>query len=191
MGDLGLIGDHAAGEIWLCRCQLCFLWAGRARNRAGRLRLPLHELRAVLAGHVPDLCLWRREPAPEISAEAGIGEWVGCFGLTEPDAGSDPGGMITRAEKMAGRLPAERRQDVDLERADRRRVRGVGEIGRARRPDPRLHAGKGHEGPVRAEDRRQAVAALLDHRRDRDGRCGGARERAAAECLGLKGRSAA
>src|SRR5256885_9997786 len=27
------------------------------------------------------------------------GEWVGCFGLTEPDAGSDPGGMRTRAEK--------------------------------------------------------------------------------------------
>ncbi|MFL5137503.1 MAG: acyl-CoA dehydrogenase [Microvirga sp.] len=30
------------------------------------------------------------------------GEWVGCFGLTEPDAGSDPGGMKTRAEKTAG-----------------------------------------------------------------------------------------
>jgi len=30
------------------------------------------------------------------------GEWVGCFGLTEPDFGSDPGGMITRAERSAG-----------------------------------------------------------------------------------------
>jgi glutaryl-CoA dehydrogenase len=29
------------------------------------------------------------------------GEWVGCFGLTEPDHGSDPGSMITRAEKVA------------------------------------------------------------------------------------------
>ena len=29
------------------------------------------------------------------------GEWVGCFGLTEPDAGSDPGGMKTRAEKTS------------------------------------------------------------------------------------------
>ncbi len=27
------------------------------------------------------------------------GEWVGCFGLTEPDFGSEPGGMRTRAEK--------------------------------------------------------------------------------------------
>jgi glutaryl-CoA dehydrogenase len=30
------------------------------------------------------------------------GELVGCFGLTEPDAGSDPAGMRTRAEKIAG-----------------------------------------------------------------------------------------
>jgi glutaryl-CoA dehydrogenase len=29
------------------------------------------------------------------------GEFIGCFGLTEPDAGSDPGGMTTRAEKVA------------------------------------------------------------------------------------------
>ncbi len=31
------------------------------------------------------------------------GEKVGCFGLTEPDAGSNPGGMLTRAEKKEGR----------------------------------------------------------------------------------------
>ncbi|HSG91669.1 MAG TPA: acyl-CoA dehydrogenase [Pseudomonadales bacterium] len=30
------------------------------------------------------------------------GEWVGCFGLTEPDHGSDPGSMITRAVKVDG-----------------------------------------------------------------------------------------
>lgn len=30
------------------------------------------------------------------------GEWVGCFGLTEPDAGSDPGSMRTKAEKIDG-----------------------------------------------------------------------------------------
>jgi glutaryl-CoA dehydrogenase len=30
------------------------------------------------------------------------GAWVGCFGLTEPDHGSDPGSMITRAKKVAG-----------------------------------------------------------------------------------------
>ncbi|HEV3248535.1 MAG TPA: acyl-CoA dehydrogenase [Beijerinckiaceae bacterium] len=30
------------------------------------------------------------------------GEWVGCFGLTEPEAGSDPGSMRTLAEKTSG-----------------------------------------------------------------------------------------
>ncbi|MEL6426349.1 MAG: acyl-CoA dehydrogenase family protein, partial [Pseudomonadota bacterium] len=30
------------------------------------------------------------------------GTWVGCFGLTEPDHGSDPGGMVTRARPVDG-----------------------------------------------------------------------------------------
>jgi glutaryl-CoA dehydrogenase len=30
------------------------------------------------------------------------GEWIGCFGLTEPDHGSDPGSMVTRARSVPG-----------------------------------------------------------------------------------------
>src|SRR5206468_392671 len=30
------------------------------------------------------------------------GEWIGCFGLTEPNHGSEPGSMVTRAKKVAG-----------------------------------------------------------------------------------------
>ena len=30
------------------------------------------------------------------------GEWIGCFGLTEPNHGSDPGGMVTRARRTKG-----------------------------------------------------------------------------------------
>jgi len=30
------------------------------------------------------------------------GEWIGCFGLTEPNYGSDPGGMVSRAKKVPG-----------------------------------------------------------------------------------------
>jgi len=30
------------------------------------------------------------------------GEWIGCFGLTEPDHGSDPGGLLTRAHAVDG-----------------------------------------------------------------------------------------
>ena len=40
----------------------------------------------------------RRKYLPRLAS----GEWVGCFGLTEPDAGSDPGSMRTRAEKIDG-----------------------------------------------------------------------------------------
>ncbi len=40
----------------------------------------------------------RRRYLPKLAT----GEWVGCFGLTEPDYGSDPGGMVTRAEKVSG-----------------------------------------------------------------------------------------
>jgi glutaryl-CoA dehydrogenase len=40
----------------------------------------------------------RRKYLPKLAT----GEIVGCFGLTEPDYGSDPGSMATRAEKVAG-----------------------------------------------------------------------------------------
>jgi glutaryl-CoA dehydrogenase len=40
----------------------------------------------------------KRKYLPKLAS----GEWIGCFGLTEPDAGSDPGGMRTRAVKTGG-----------------------------------------------------------------------------------------
>jgi glutaryl-CoA dehydrogenase len=40
----------------------------------------------------------RRKYLPKLAS----GEWIGCFGLTEPDAGSDPGGMKTAARKTKG-----------------------------------------------------------------------------------------
>jgi glutaryl-CoA dehydrogenase len=40
----------------------------------------------------------RKKYLPKLAS----GEWVGCFGLTEPDHGSDPGGMKTRARAAAG-----------------------------------------------------------------------------------------
>jgi len=40
----------------------------------------------------------RRKYLPKLAT----GEWVGCFGLTEPDHGSDPGSMTSRAKKVDG-----------------------------------------------------------------------------------------
>ena len=44
----------------------------------------------------------RRRSGGDICRSSPSGEIVGCFGLTEPDYGSDPGSMVTRAEKVAG-----------------------------------------------------------------------------------------
>jgi len=40
----------------------------------------------------------RKKYLPKLAS----GEMIGCFGLTEPDAGSDPGGMLTRAKPVGG-----------------------------------------------------------------------------------------
>jgi glutaryl-CoA dehydrogenase len=40
----------------------------------------------------------RRKYLPKLAT----GEWIGCFGLTEPNHGSDPGSMVTRARKVDG-----------------------------------------------------------------------------------------
>jgi len=40
----------------------------------------------------------RRKYLPKLAS----GEWIGCFGLTEPNHGSDPGSMITRARRVDG-----------------------------------------------------------------------------------------
>jgi len=62
------------------------------------------------------------------------GEWLACFGLTEPDTGSDAANQKTRARKTT-RLGDQRRKDVDLDgqlreaggdlRADRTRSSGT------------------------------------------------------------------
>jgi glutaryl-CoA dehydrogenase len=40
----------------------------------------------------------KRKYLPKLAS----GQWIGCFGMTEPDHGSDPGSMATRAKKTAG-----------------------------------------------------------------------------------------
>ena len=54
------------------------------------------------------------------------GEAVGCFGLTEPDHGSDPGRHEDAGRAQGRRLRAQRHQAVDHQRLHRRRGGGVG-----------------------------------------------------------------
>ena len=113
------------------------------------------------------------------------GELIGCFGLTEPNHGSDPGSMETRAKKCRRRLPFDGLENVDQQLADRRRVRRVGE--ERCRQHPRLHPRKGRKGPVGTRDSRQVRVARVDHRRSRDGRRLRAAENELPNVEGLKG----
>ncbi len=152
--------------LWLRRRELCLLWARRARAGAGRQRLSLDALGAVVIGDAPDPRLRHRGAAPEIPAEAR--HWR-ARRLLRPDRARPRLGCRRHEEpRQEGRwrLRAERQQDVDQQFADRRRHGGVGE-GR-RGPGARLHPRARHEGPDDAEDRGQVLAARVPHRRDRD-----------------------
>ena len=116
------------------------------------------------------------------------GEWVGCFGLTEPDAGSDPGSMRTRAQKTCRAaivLTGTKMWITNSPIADVFVVWAKSDA----------HGGKirgfvlekGMTGLSRAEDQGEAVASRLDHRRDRDGRGRGRRGCAAAQRRGAQG----
>ena len=158
MGELGLIGITLPEEYGCANAS--YVAYGLVAREIERVDSGYRSMNSVQSSLVmyPIYAYGDENQRKKYLPKLATGEWVGCFGLTEPDAGSDPGGMKTRAEKVVRRLQADRQQDVDFERADRRRVRGVGEVGRAQQPDPRLHPRKGHEGPVGAEDRRQAFA---------------------------------
>ena len=87
------------------------------------------------------------------------GTAIGCFGLTEPQFGSNPGGMLTRAVKKGGKLRSERREDVDHQRIDRGRCGGLGQM--RRRKNSRIFSGKRHAGIQSLGCTRKMVAAGL------------------------------
>ncbi len=53
-------------------------------------------------GCVPILKFGNEEQKQRFLPKLATGEWIGCFGLTEPNHGSDPGSMATRARKVDG-----------------------------------------------------------------------------------------
>ncbi len=88
------------------------------------------------------------------------GELIGCFGLTEPDAGSDPGAMTHPRPAQRRRLDPPRPEDVDHQRRDRR---CRGRLGADRRRRPRLPGPEGHQGIHDPGHPQEDVAACLDH----------------------------
>ena len=148
---------------------------GSGRRRA-RLHRVLHHHRGTLArGWLGRASSWPRTPrcapttftrwAATSSGAATFpnwpsGEWIGCWSLTEPEAGSDAAGTRTHAELEDGVLGAQRRQDVHHQRALRRRLRRHGGHRPRRRAARhlRLHHRKGH-ARVSAAARRKTSSA--------------------------------
>ena len=97
------------------------------------------------------------------------GEWIGCFGLTEPNHGSDPGSMITRAKKVDGGYQLSGSKMWITNSPDRRRVRRLGQ-GRRAAQIRGFVLEKGWKGLSAPAIHGKVGPARLDHRRDRDGR---------------------
>ena len=101
--------------------------------------------------------IWRygsEEQKEEWLPRMATGEAIGCFGLTEPDFGSDPGNMRTRARRDGDGLGPRRLEDVDHQRRARRRR---GRLGADGRRHPRL---RGAARDARLLDERHPPQAL-------------------------------
>ncbi|QPQ55711.1 acyl-CoA dehydrogenase [Allosphingosinicella flava] len=102
MGELGLLGatiPHEYGGAGLN--YVAYGLIGRAVERVDSGYRSAMSVQSSLVMH-PIHAYGSEEQRKKYLPKLASGEWVGCFGLTEPDAGSDPGGMRTRAEKIDG-----------------------------------------------------------------------------------------
>ncbi len=106
----------------------------------------------------------RRKYLPKLAT----GEWIGCFGLTEPNHGSDPGSMITRARRIDGGflLKGSKMWISNSPIADVFVVWAKDDGGLIRG----YILEKGMKGLSTPADPRKDGAARLDHRRSGDGR---------------------
>ena len=133
MGELGLLGPTIPEQYGGAGLNYVSLRPDRARGRARRLRLPLDDERADLAGDGADQRVRHRGAEAEVPAEA---RHRRVDRLLRPDRAEPrlrPRQHDHAREEGAGRLQLDRRQDVDHQLADRRRVRGLGQGRRGRR----------------------------------------------------------
>lgn len=102
MGELGLLGATIAPEYGGAGLNyVSYGLIARAVERVDSGYRSAMSVQSSLVMH-PINAYGTEEQKRKYLPKLASGEWVGCFGLTEPDAGSDPGGMRTRAEKIDG-----------------------------------------------------------------------------------------
>ena len=102
MGELGLLGPtipEAYGGSGLN--YVCYGLIAREVERGASCYRSMMSVQSSLV-MVPINEFGNEATKQKYLPKRASGEWVGCFGLTEPNHGSDPGSMITRAKKVEG-----------------------------------------------------------------------------------------
>jgi glutaryl-CoA dehydrogenase len=101
MGALGMLGSTIDGYGCAGLNYVCYGLAAReveAIDSGYRSAMSVQSSLVMHPIHAYGTEAQREKYLPKLAT----GEWIGCFGLTEPDHGSDPGGMKTRAKKVDG-----------------------------------------------------------------------------------------
>ena len=99
MGDLGLLGSTIPEQYG--GAGLSYVCYGLVAREVERVDSGYRSAMSVQSSLVmyPIFEYGSEAQRAKYLPKLATGEWVGCFGLTEPDHGSDPGGMKTRARK--------------------------------------------------------------------------------------------
>jgi len=102
MGELGLLGVTLPEEYGCAGAS--YVSYGVVAREIERVDSGYRSMMSVQSSLVmyPIYAYGSEEQRQKYLPKLATGEFVGCFGLTEPDAGSDPAGMRTRAEKIDG-----------------------------------------------------------------------------------------
>jgi glutaryl-CoA dehydrogenase len=101
MGELGLLGTSIEGYGCAGLNYVCYGLIAREVERIDsgyRSMMSVQSSLVMLPIHDFGTEAQRQKYLPKLAT----GEWIGCFGLTEPNHGSDPGGMVTRARSVPG-----------------------------------------------------------------------------------------
>ena len=102
MGGLGLLGVTLPEEFGCANAS--YVAYGLVAREIERIDSGYRSMMSVQSSLVmyPLFAYGSDEQRRKYLPRLATGEWIGCFGLTEPDAGSDPNSMRTRAHKVAG-----------------------------------------------------------------------------------------
>jgi len=101
MGEMGLLGATIDGYGCPGVDYVCYGLIAREIERVDSGYRSMMSVQSSLVMY-PIHAYGTEEQREKYLPKLATGEWIGCFGLTEPDHGSDPGGMVTRAKAVDG-----------------------------------------------------------------------------------------